>query len=136
MNIVRAFVDYLESLSFGNFGTDIFIGGVPQSAPDKCMWLLSSGGSPTNRNETNEMVKRYVVNVFYRNTDQEDVYDTLQEIEEAINGDSCVNLTGYDTLSMEATNFPTDQDLDNEDRTVGLLQVTITVYDDNTPAVS
>lgn len=136
MNIARSFVTYLESLSYGSAGVDIFIGTVPQNAPDTAMWVLTSGGSSIIKARTGEKIKNYIVNVYYRSKDQELVYETLQELEEAINGDKCSVLTDYETVEMEATSFPTDQDLDVEDRTVGLLQVTITVYSDEVTGVS
>ena len=74
--------------------------------------------------------------MYYRSKDQELVYDTLQELEEAINSDKCATLVDYETVEMEATSFPTDQDLDVEDRTVGLLQITITTYSDDSSGVS
>jgi hypothetical protein len=128
MNITREFVNFLATKGFGTFGTSIFIGGVPQEAPDASMWVLSGGGTPSVKNETNNMRKKYVFNVYYRNKDAEDVYETLQELEELINSDACTQLGSYETLDMECTLFPTDQDLDIEDRTVGLLEVTATVY--------
>lgn len=128
MNITRSFADFLVAQGFGTLSTDIFVGGVPQDAGNKALWLLSGGGSPTQTNVTNNKQKQYIINVFYRNTNQEDVYDTLQAIEELINSDACTQLGGYDTLDMTCTLFPTDNDLDVEDRTVGLLEITVTTY--------
>src|SRR4030067_2594247 len=130
MNISRSFVTYLEGLGYGTFGTDIFIGGVPVEAPDPCFWVLSAGGATERKNVTGGRVKRDLVALFYRNTDGGDVYETLQALEEEINKKQCTELADYDTVEMEATAFPTDQDLDVDDRTVGLLQVTITTYQD------
>ncbi len=128
MNIVRSFVEYLQNELFGVFGTDIFIGGAPKNAPDTCWWIVSAGGSPVIKNKTNEKVKAYILNIFYRNLDGEDVYDTLQSLEEQLNSDPCPELTDFEVVEFEATLFPTDQDLDVQDRTVGLIQATLTVY--------
>jgi hypothetical protein len=136
MNIAKSFVGYLESLSFGVSGQNLFIGTVPQNAPDSAMWVVTSGGSAIIKARTGEKVKNYIVNVYYRSKDQELVYDTLQELEEAINSDNCAVLADYETVEMEATSFPADQDLDVEDRTVGLLQITITTYSDDSSGVS
>lgn len=73
-------------------------------------------------------MKQYLISVYMRSLDASLVYDQLQALEESLNSDGCTSLNGYDTIDIEATTFPTDQDLDNEDRTVGLLQATITTY--------
>jgi hypothetical protein len=128
MNIARSFVTLMESLSFGTFGTDIYIGSAPQDAPDPCWWVVSSGGSPQTKNSTPELQKSYLLNVFYRNTDAENVHETIQAFEVEMNKQTCRTLSGFDTIEVEAISFPTDQDLDNEDRTVGLTQVAIRTY--------
>ena len=128
MNLVRDFVEYMENQSLGTFGTDIFIGGVPQRAPSTCWWVVSGGGTPIIKNKTNEKIKSYIVDIFYRNTDGEAVYDALQSFEEQINSDPCPELTNYEVVEFEATLFAADQDLDAQDRTVGLLQATITIH--------
>ena len=128
MNIAKSFVEYMEAQALGTFGTDIYIGVIPQGAPDKCYWLTTSGGTPQSRNQTGEVIKNYVIDVFYRNTDAEDVYDTIQALEVLLNTGNCTQLTGFDTIEMQATLFPTDQDIDNQERTVGLIQVTVKTY--------
>ena len=128
MNIARSFVEYMEDLSMGTFGTDIFVGNIAMDAPNKAWWVLSSGGVTFGKNSTGERIKNYTLSVYYRNTDAEDVYETMQEFEDEINSKHCVQLDTYDTIEMEASVFPTDQDLDNEDRVVGLMQIKISVY--------
>lgn len=134
MNIVQSFVEYMEDLGLGTFSTDIFIGGAPLDAEDPIWWVLSAGGSSVSKNNTGERFKKYNLEVYYRDASAEDVYNLLQTLEEDINGKHCTQLTGYETVEMEAVLFPTDKDIDNEERTVGMLQVSITVYqseDDN-----
>lgn len=128
MNITESFVNYMEDLSFGTFGTDIFIGIIPETAPDKSWWVIPAGGSPVKKNHTGERIKDYLLNVYYRNTDAEDVYETIQEFEEEINTKQCIQLDTYDTIEMEASVFQSDRDLDNEDRVVGMLQIKVSVY--------
>ena len=128
MNIAEAFVEYMEDLSMGTLGSTIYINSVPQEAPDAVWWVVKSGGSPVRKNSTGERVKDYILSVYYRDTDAEQVYELMQDFEEEINSKSCIQLDGYDTIEMEASIFPTDQDLDNEDRVVGLLNVRISVY--------
>lgn len=128
MNITESFVEYLESKLFGTLGTDIFIGTIPQDAPDNCYLLIGAGGSPLARNQTGEVIKNYSIDLYYRNLSAEAVYNTMQSLEIEINKANCTQLTGFDTMEMQATLFPSDQDIDNQDRTVGLVQVLIKTY--------
>lgn len=129
MNIVESFAAYLESsLDDVVIGDNLFIGGVPQEAPDSCWWVTASGGSAETKLETGEMVRNYQIDVFYRDIDEQAVYDSIQSLEETIDGDPCTQLSGYDTIDMEATLFSVDQDIDSEDRKVGLLQISIRTY--------
>lgn len=128
MNIAKSFAEFLVDNGYGTLGVDLFIGGVPQDAGNKAMWILAGGGAASTKNTTNEKLKQYIISVYYRNTDMQDVYETLQRLEELINSDACTQLDGYDTIDLEATGFPTDNDLDADDRTIGLLQVTLTTY--------
>lgn len=128
MNITHSFAQFMEDQGFGTLGTNLFIGAVPQDAPDKCWWVVSSGGSNTTRNKTGERIKEYTVSVFYRSTDSKEVYDDLQEFEETINNTECEQLASYDTIEMQCITFPTDEDIDSEERTKGLAQVKLTIY--------
>ena len=129
MNIARSFVDYMIAQGFGTvFGTDIFIGGIPQDAPDTAWWVVSAGGSPGTKNQTAELQKNYVLNIYYRSTDAESVYNEIQSLEIELNKPTCITLAGFDTIEIEATTFPTDQDLESEERTVGLLTATVKTY--------
>lgn len=124
MTIKQAFKEYMEGLGY----QDIFLGAVPVNAPAKAFWIVSGGGSPIIKNNTGEKMKNYLLNVYYRNTDSQDVDQVLQDLEESVNSKACTQLNGYDTIELDGTGFQSDQDLDAEDRTVGLLQVTVTVY--------
>ena len=128
MNILEAFSEYMEDLGLGTFGEDIYIGGAPLDAIDPIWWIIAAGGSSEPKNNTGERIKKYNLEVYYRNTDEEDVYNLLQTLEEDINGKHCTQLTGYQTVDMEAVSFPVSKDIDNEDRTVGMLQVTVSIY--------
>lgn len=128
MNIARDFADQLISLGFGTtFGTDVFIGGAPQEA-NECWWIVSAGGSPEVRNQTGEVRKNYILNVFYRSTDEESVYNEMQSLEIELNKSNCLQLSNFDTIEIVATLFPTDQDIDSQERTVGTIQVAIKTY--------
>lgn len=128
MNIVESFSTYIEGLSGATLGTNLFIGGVPLSAPSSCYWIIGTGGSINLDLKTGEKIKTYTIQIYYRNTDAEAVYDNLQSLEELINSDNCTTLSGYDTIDMTAVSFPVDRDIDDEDRTVGLLETNITIY--------
>lgn len=128
MNITKDFTTYMSSLGFGTFGVDLFIGGVPLNAPSTCWWVISAGGASEPRNATGERQNRYVISVFYRNIDTEAVYNQLQSLSDGINSSQCIEFDNYTVVDAEATVFPTDQDLDNEDRTIGIVQITIAVY--------
>jgi hypothetical protein len=130
MNISESFAEYLVSLGIGTLGQNIFIGNAPSSnmVIDSIWWIVSSGGNPIQINSTGESLKSYTINVFYRDRDYKTVYDELNTLEESINCDNCTALNDYDTISIEANSFPIDNDLDNEDRKVGLLQVNLTTY--------
>lgn len=128
MNILEAFKDWLEDEDYGTFGTDLYIGGVPLEAPDDVYWITSNGGSNIQKLNTGEKLKNYIINIYFRSSNQENIYDKLQEIEEALNTKECIELEGYTVIEVEATSFPVDQDIDNEDRSIGLIQATITAY--------
>jgi hypothetical protein len=128
MTITQAFVAYMESLALGTLGETIFIGAAPLDAPDAIFWIINSGGAPLGTNQTGEKRKQYILSVYYRSRSAEGVDEILQSLEETINIGQCTQLQDFDTIDIEASSFASDQDLDNEDRTVGLLQITITTY--------
>jgi hypothetical protein len=109
-------------------GTDVFIGGVPQSAPSTAWWIVSSGGAPNTKNNTAELQKDYSLNVYYRSIDMKSVYDKMSDLEIELNKPNCIALSGYVIIEVEAKTFPVDQDLDSEERTIGLIQVNIRTY--------
>lgn len=130
MNIVEAFAEYLQTLGIATLGQDLLIGRAPSSTErsDNEWWLISNGGSPIKKNKTGESMKNYQFEIYYRNRDYKTVDDEMLHLEELLNCDGCTQLTGFDTVDIEATVFPTDDDLDSEDRKVGLLQANITIY--------
>ena len=128
MNITQAFAEYMDTQGYGTLGTDLFIGGAPLNSPDECWWVVSNGGSTKSKNQTGEKQKNYSMNVYFRSMNQDDVYNRLEEFETDVNRDDCIEIDGYDIIEAEATIYPTDQDLDGEDRTIGIVQITLTVY--------
>ena len=130
MTIAESFVDYMEELDVGTSGQNIFIGETPPSnyVDDNLWWVIQSGGSKTLKAFTGESIKQYSLLVYNRGRDYGLVSSRLSNLEETLNCPSCVELDGYEVLEMEVVQFPTDQDLDSEDRKVGLLQINIKTY--------
>lgn len=130
MTIIEAFSKYMQTIGVGTLGQDIFIGEAPSSkkAQDSLWWVLDSGGSRLSINKTGESVKQYTLNVYYRDRDYKAVTDKMFEFEESISCSNCAQLEGFQVVEIEVVTFPTDQDLDSEDRKVGLLQVNIKIY--------
>lgn len=130
MNICESFAQYMDDLGIATPGQDIIIGGAPSSnkSPDDLWWILMNGGAPLKKNSTGESLKSYQILVYRRGRNVKVVQDALFSLEETLNCDRCTQLDGYDTVDIEVTAFPIDNDLDSEDRKVGLLQVTVTTY--------
>lgn len=130
MSLVSAFATYLAGVTGTTLGQTLFIGEAPSSkkVADAIWWIVENGGSVLQKNATGEATKSYQFNVFFRSRDYEAIKDGLYELEEDLNCDNCSQISGYDTIDIEATTFPIDNDLDSEDRKVGLLQVNITTY--------
>jgi len=130
VNIAESFGTYLASLTSSTLGQDLFIGQAPSSnkAPDS-YWLIStSGGSKTLKAQTSEFVELHQIEVRYKHRDYKTVYNTIQDLLDDLNSNPCTQLSGYDTIEIEATTYPIDDDLDSEDRKVGLLIVSLKIY--------
>jgi hypothetical protein len=131
MNLQESFVQFLAGAVGGTFGTDIFIGEAPSSdqAPDALWWVTAFGGSNLTKLPTGERIESHQVEVRYRNRSGKAVYDALYDLEDGIN--TTLDLVGFDIYDVSTLSFPVDEDLDSEERRVGLLQVTITIYKAN-----
>ena len=130
MSLVSAFATYLQGVTGTTLGQTLFIGEAPssQKVADAIWWIVENGGGVIQKNATGEARKSYQFNVFYRSRNYEAIKTAMYDLEEDLNCDNCSQISGYDTIDIEATTFPIDNDLDSEDRKVGLLQVTITTY--------
>lgn len=126
--VSEAFIKFLEEKSIGTFGTNIFLSQVPLDAPDTCFWILTSGGATVQKLKTGERVKQYFTSINYRSDKAKNIERDLFSLEELLNCAECVNLEGFEILEIDATQFPSDEDLDNEDRRVGLLQASVSLY--------
>lgn len=130
MNLAEAFATHLATLTGTTLGQTLFIGEAPSSdkVADSIWWIVENGGGVIQKNSTGEAQKSYQISVFYRNRNYKAVKDAMFTLEESLNCDGCTQLSGYDTIDIEAITFPIDNDLDSEDRKIGLLQVNITTY--------
>lgn len=130
MTISRAFVKFLEDKGCGIFGQNIFLYRVPNSlkTQTELYWVIPSGGMKISTNKTGEAIKAYNFLIYFRNNEAKTVDETLSALEEMLNCSSCVELDGFELVSINATQFPADQDLDSENRMVGMIQVQLSVY--------
>src|SRR5690606_27713014 len=108
MNIASAFVDFLVIEGYGTDGVDLFIGSVPLMAPDKSIWIVSTGGTAIEKNTDGSKQKVYNLNVYMRSMDAQEVYDTLEELETFLNSGVCHELDGYEVLEFETILFSSD----------------------------
>lgn len=131
MNIASSFAEYMESTDVATIGQDLYIARAPSSntenvdgdpIPQNIWWLVANGGFKRGKLDV------YSLNIYYRDRNALCVYDKLQQLSDAITCAGCLELTGFEVVEVETTGFHSDQDIDNEERTVGLLQVEITTY--------
>lgn len=127
-NIADAFATFLEDNTTATLGQDLFISNAPSSdkAQSDLWWITTNGGNKVQTLTSGEPIKEYNINVYRRHRNYQTVYEDLHSLEDILNCAGCTQLTGFDTLSIEASVLSIDNDLDNEDRKVGLLQATIT----------
>lgn len=130
MTITQSFIQWLENQGVATFGQDLYLRRVPDSkdTPSSCYWIIPSGGFPISKNKTGEMLKQYNFLINYRSVKAREVEEKLYALEELINCQDCLELEGYQVLSVEVDVFPDDGDIDDEDRETGLLQVNIKTY--------
>lgn len=126
--VSESFIAWLESQNVATFKVDLYLSQVPDDAPDDCYWVITSGGSPIQKLRTGEKVKQYFVSVYYRSTKAKHIEKNMFKLEELLNKPNCLQLEGFETIEVEADQFPSDIDFDSEDRRVGLLQANIKIY--------
>lgn len=129
MNIIESFAEWLEDQSVATLGQDLFISRA-RTKPSTMYWLIAQGGNSGPKNVNRGTQITHTIAVYYRNTNPQAVYDELHELQEMVITEGCLELDGFVIVSVETTGPFTDQDLDNQDRTVGLLQINITTYEE------
>lgn len=130
MTISQSFIKFLEAQGYGVFGQDLYLYRVPNSLKTKTnlFWVVPNSGSVIQKNKTNEKIKSHQFLVYYRSNSAREVDEKLSQLEETLNCMTCVQLEGYQTLDVSATQFSSDIDPDSENRMVGFIQVTIQTY--------
>lgn len=128
----EAFVRYLEDLGIGSFGVDLFMGELPLEAPDDAWLVTVSGGNPDLVTADGSMIKLYTFNIYHRSLAGKEVEQELFDLEEVLNSANCIQLDGFETIYARAINFAQDTDLENENRRIGLLQVQVRLFKQNT----
>lgn len=126
--VTEAFIQWLEQEDIGTFGTDIYSPQIPEDAPDAAYWLQTAGGGVVLTLATGEKVKQYFVTINYRSRKGKEVERKLFDLENLINKPQCLKLTGFEVYEVSATQFPVDNDLDDEDRRIGFVQANIQIY--------
>jgi hypothetical protein len=128
----EAFIKFLEDKNIATFNEDLFLGQLPQDAPDEAWLVVVMGGSPELVTADGGMIKVYTFNVYRRSLVGKEVERQLFSLEEDLNCTPCVNLEGFETIYSRATNFAQDIDLENTNRRIGLLQAQIRLFKENT----
>jgi len=128
----EAFVDFLQDKGIGTFGTDLFLGELPQNAPNNSWLVVVGGGNPEKVTIDGSMIKLYTFNIYHRSLAGKEIERELFSLEEDLNRASCVQLDGFETIYSRATNFAQDTDLENENRRIGLLQAQVRLFKQNT----
>lgn len=130
MTISQSFVKFLEDKGYGVFGQNIFLFRVPSSlkTTDELFWIIPSGGTPIHNNKTSELIKQYNFLIYFRSVSAKRVDEVLSQMEGTLNCSKCVKLEGFDMVDISTTQLPADEDLDAENRMVGMVSVQIQTY--------
>lgn len=130
MTVSQSFIKLLENKGYGVFGQNIFLYRVPNSlkTQTELFYVIPSGGSVTRTYSDGAKVKLYQFLIYFRSNKAERVDKVLAEMEDNLNCSGCVELEDYELVSLNTSQLPADQDLDSENRMVGLLQVQLEVY--------
>lgn len=130
MTLSQSFVKFLENKGYGVFGQNIYLYRVPNSkkTETEILWLIPTGGYPSSVNKTGELIKAYQILIYFRSNSARKVDEVLNDLEQTLNCAQCVNLDGFELVSIRATQLPVDQDLDTENRMVGAINCQLEVY--------
>lgn len=138
MNIVEAFADWLtdHQLIDATLGQNLFISKLSPKAPDTSWRLRLESPGQGRRTVTGELQQPVTISVYLRSKSSKTVYDSLQLLNAEVNSAETLNLNGF-TVSGVSTSGPfIDQDIDDNERDLGLLQVTLNTYKENSYVIS
>ena len=130
MTIAESFIQFLEDQGIATFGQDLYLRKVPNSynTTKDVYWVIPSGGQPLSKLKTGEILKQYSFLIYFRSMKVKIVEEKTFELEELLNCSGCVSLEGFDVVSIDVNRYASDEDIDLEDREVGLVQVNINTY--------
>lgn len=138
MNIAESLADYLETTIDLELGVDLFIGEAPSTnkVENDIWWLVARGGTILQENQTGEKRKENIMELWYRARDYKSVYDAMELAEDKLNCDWCSELEDYDVIEIRAEPLFADEDLDSEDRKLGVIQINVVYFDNCLEPVS
>lgn len=123
MSVAEAYRDWMETNGIATSGQDLYLSKAPIGST--AYWITASGGSTGERYPNGGGTVNTAISVYYRDPDPKKVYDNLEALRDETECAGCLDLEGYTVISIYTTGPFADQDLDSEDRTVGLLEVTL-----------
>lgn len=128
MNITEAFRDWLIDQSVTTSGQiKIHRASSGPDSPDSIWWLKAEGGSDLGHTVDGNPTQTSLIGCYYRNRSAKDVYDTLEQLRDTVTLAGCLVLDGYEVIEIPTTEGPeVDNDIDDEDRAVGFIQVKLT----------
>lgn len=132
MTVSRAFANYLQSIGVGTLGTNLFLSRWPSSnkIADPSFLIKEAPGQLVKRTIQGQAINRYLIELYMRAYGGGTVDETLQSLRGQLTT-SAVTLESYTLYSNPETNGPwADQDLDDEERTVGLLQIKFVILEE------
>jgi hypothetical protein len=132
MTVAQAFATYLQSINVATVGTNLFMSRWPSSkkTADPSFLIKEAPGQLVQRTIQGQAINRYLIELYMRDYNASNVDATLQSLRGQLTT-SAVTLSGYTLYSNPETNGPwSDQDLDDEERTVGLLQIRLTIIEE------
>ena len=106
----------LEKNSLGILGTSIFLGDMPDEAPDACIGLFEYPGSPASLTSTGVAVERPRVQILVRDVDYYSARQRAEQIYQLLNATGEFHLNGTKYLWIEALSPPFFLSRDTADR--------------------
>src|SRR6266699_6883176 len=110
--VSESFILWLENQNVATFNDDLYLNQVPDSAQDKCFWVITSGGGTVQKLKTGERMQQYFISLYYRSSSGRDVERTLSAVAELVDTPTCFQLEGFETIEADATQYPSDNDVD------------------------